>query len=89
MFKASNGMPVEFISSYAGAADYGVYLRRLGRQIRIRKDQVTGEFRQITSEATPEEASNALEAVKEYLAYKHDEYLKWAVRLGIVEMTFK
>lgn len=61
-------MATQFISSYRGVADYGVYVRRLGYDIRVHHNQETGELTCTSSSITPDERADCIQAVEEFLA---------------------
>lgn len=73
---------VTFISSYMGTADYGVYVRRLNRNIRVSVCQDSGCIagERITAEVTPEEKQYCVDAVATHLAEEHRRFQEWLAR---------
>lgn len=68
---------VEFISTYNGQADYGVYVRRLGRSIRVRRDCATDTLACTSSETTPQESADCVAATRAFLDEEHEKFLAW------------
>lgn len=71
---------VQFISSYHGQADYGVYVRRLGRDIRVRRDCLTDTLACISSETTPEESADCEAATRAFLDSEYEKFLAWQAK---------
>ena len=71
---------VRFISTYLDVSDYGVYVRRLGRDIRVHRDRLSGNLICGSGEVTPEEREECVAATRAYLAQEHEKFLAWEAK---------
>lgn len=76
-------LPTRFISSYNGRADYGVYVRRLDRDIRVTRDQTSGDLSCTSGDATAVERDAAIASVTAFLAAEHVHFLDWCAEKGV------
>lgn len=75
MFRASNGLVVEFVSSAFGKTDY----RLTNKNLSSRRVTVDNATRNIISDVTEVERN----AIHEYLEHQRQEFFEWCRERGI------
>lgn len=79
---AQDNLPTKFISIYNGASDYSVYIRRIGKDVRVGLDK-DGNFKNIQAEITDDEKASALASVRRFIREDAVEQVKYLESRGL------
>jgi len=80
---AKDDLPVKFKSTDGTRSDYGVYVRRVGQEVRVSLDTKTGEFGGINADITAAEKEDAKASVRRFIRKEAEDQIKWFESKGM------